>query len=30
MFKSLLFRLRYRIALWRMCRRFGITGKPPF
>ena len=30
MLKSIMFRIRYRIALWRMCRRFGITGKPPF
>jgi len=30
MLKSILFRIRHHIAMWRMCRRFGITGKPPF
>ena len=30
MLKSLMFRLRFRIAMWRMCRRFGPYGKPPF
>lgn len=28
--KSLIFRIRYRIALWRMGRMFGPYGKPPF
>ena len=28
--KSILFRIRHAIAMWRMARRFGPYGKPPF
>ena len=28
--KQLLFRIRYHIAMWRLSRRFGPYGKPPF
>lgn len=30
MFKSILFRIRHHIAMWRMGRMFGPYGKTPF
>lgn len=28
--RKLLFRIRFYLAMWRMSRRFGPYGKPPF
>jgi len=28
--KRLIFRIRFAVAMWRLSRRFGPYGKPPF